>query len=96
MTIQDINQTLISDVCVDIALGRTWKSLLVVFAVTLTYVCLGACTLILHMINYYFLFNRLLPLYELISTFHSDLSSTFFYSNYVVDILIRCSKLLLE
>ena len=34
--------------------------------VVIMYVCLGTCTLILHLINSNLLFNRLFPLYELI------------------------------
>ena len=39
------------------------------YRVVITYVCLGACTLILHLINSELSFNRLFPLYELISSF---------------------------
>ena len=48
------------------------------YHVVITYVCLGACTLSLYLINSELLFNRLFPLYELISSFHLDFSSTFF------------------
>ena len=39
------------------------------YHVVITYVCLGACTLLLHLINFNQLFNRLLPLCQLISSF---------------------------
>ena len=48
------------------------------YHVVITYVCLGACTLNPYLINSELLFNRLFPLYELILSFHLDLSSTFF------------------
>ena len=67
------------------------------YRVVITYVCLGACTLILHLINSELFFNRLFPLYmNWFRVFDLDTSSTFFYLNYMVDILLRCSKLLLE
>ena len=39
------------------------------YHVVITYVCLGACTLSLHLINPELLFKRSFPLYELISSF---------------------------
>ena len=67
------------------------------YRVVIKYVCLGACTLILHLINSELFFNRLFPLYmNWFRVFDLDTSSTFFYLNYMVDILLRCSKLLLE
>ena len=65
MAIQDMNQTLRSDVFENTALSLIWKTLLLVLVV-MPYVCLGASTLSLCLINFDLLLNRLFPLYELI------------------------------
>ena len=56
------------------------------YHVVITYVCLGACTLILYLINSDLLFNRLFPLYELILSFSFRLKQHFlllkFYGGY--------------
>ena len=58
------------------------------YHVVITYFCLGACCLSLYLITSDLLFNRFFPLYELISSFS--------FRRYMVGILLRYSKLLLE
>ena len=95
MAIRDINQTpLGKDV-----FGNIVKNFMKNFVTSscynsvIMYVCSGVCTYWLTPIFCSvgcFLYMKLFPV------FHSDTSSTFYYSNYMIDILLGCSRSLLE